>query len=97
MLDNAFAFVVEGAGRLVEYQNSWICNKGAGDCNALTLPPRKGTATLADDGVIAFREFEDELVRASKLGGGNDLLHRHSQVRQRNVVPHAPIEQYVFL
>ena len=37
LLDDAFAFIVERAGRFVENQNAWIRYEGTGDGNALAL------------------------------------------------------------
>lgn len=41
LLDDAFAFVIERAGGFVENQNARIANQGAGDRDALTLPPER--------------------------------------------------------
>src|SRR6266852_7957654 len=97
VLDDALALVIESARRLVEDQNSRIHDEGAGDGDPLLLPAREAAASLADDGVITFGQFQDEVVRAGERGGGDDTLHRHRRIGERNIVAHRGVEQHVFL
>src|SRR5216684_6065594 len=97
VLDDALALVIESARRLVEDQNSRIHDEGAGDGDPLLLPAREAAASLADDGVITFGQLQDEVVRAGERGGGDDTLHRHRRIGERNVVPHRRVEEDVFL
>src|SRR5216684_3487319 len=97
VLNDPLALVIKSARRLVEDQNSRIHDEGAGDGDTLPLPTRETAAPLADDGVIAFGQFQDEVVRAGERGGGDDTLHRHRRVGERNIVAHGGVEQHVFL
>jgi len=60
-------------------------------------PPDKVGAAFADDRVVAFGQFEDEVVRAGEVGGGDDALDWHAGIGERNVVAHSEIEQHVLL
>ena len=80
LLDDALALVVERAGRLVEDQDARIGDQRAGNGDALALAARKRRAALADDGVVAFGQFEDEVVRAGERRRGDDPLHRHGGI-----------------
>ncbi len=97
LLDDALALVVERARRLVEDQDARIGDEGAGDGDALALAARQRAAALADDGVVAFRQLEDEVVRAGELGGGDDALHRRRRIGERDVVADGAVEQHVLL
>ena len=63
----ALALVVERAGRLVEDQDARIGDQRAGDGDALALAARQAAAALADDGVVALGQLEDEVVGAGEL------------------------------
>ena len=47
--------------------------------------------------VIAFRQFQNELVRAGQLGRLDHLLHRQPRIGQRDVVSHGTVEEKIFL
>ncbi len=47
--------------------------------------------------VVAEGQFQDELVRPGKLRRFDDRFQRHAWVGQRDVLAHAPPEQYVLL
>ena len=97
LLDDPFALVVKGARRLIENEDVRIADQSPRDRDALALPAREARAALADDGVIAFGQFQDEVMRACKRGRCDDPLHRHGRVRERNIVAHRSIEQNVLL
>ena len=79
---DALALVVERAGRLVEDQDARIGDQRAGDGDALALAARQAAAALADDGVVAFGQLEDEVVRAGELRRRDDALDRHGRDRR---------------
>src|SRR5262245_34914735 len=97
LLNHPLAFIIEGARRLVEDQDARIHDERARYGDALALAAGKGGAALADNGVIALGQFQNEVVRAGKLGCGDDSLGHHRRIRQRNVVAHRAIEQNIFL
>src|SRR6266700_839196 len=68
VLNDPLALVIKSARRLVENQNSRIHDQRTGDRDTLPRPTREAAAPLADDGVIAFGQLQDELVRAGERG-----------------------------
>ena len=62
--DNALALIVERAGGLVQDQHAWIGGQRPRDRDALALAAREVGAALLDKGVVALRQFLDELVCA---------------------------------
>src|SRR3990167_2158418 len=97
VLDDAFGFIVEGAGGFVKNQDARVVQQGTGDGNALALPTGQVAALFAHQGVIAFGQVEDEFVGTCKLRGTNHGLHRYAGIGEGNVFPHAAVEQEVFL
>jgi hypothetical protein len=69
----------------------------AGDGDALALAAGQGRAVFADHGVVAFRQFQDEVVRAGQLRRPHHLLQRRARIGQRDVVADAAVEQHVLL
>ena len=61
-LDDPFALIIEGRGRLVEDQDRRIGRKRAGDGDALALAAGEVGPALLDHRVIAQRKLADELV-----------------------------------
>ncbi len=47
-LDFIFSGTVDGAGGIIQDQNFWIGQKGAGQCQTLALPARKGHTALTE-------------------------------------------------
>ena len=72
-LDLIFGVAVDRAGRVVEHQDAWIAEKGAGDGDALTLATGEHHPAFADDGVVALRKAHDKVVSLRFLGGLFDL------------------------
>ena len=66
VLDDPLALVIERARRLVEDQDARIGDEGARDGDALALAAGEIAAALADDRVVAFRQLQDEVVRAGE-------------------------------
>src|SRR5215831_3261091 len=54
LLDDALAFIVECARRLVEDQDARLSNESARDGEALALAARQAGAALAHDGVVTI-------------------------------------------
>ncbi len=97
VLDGAFRFVIQRTGRLVEDENAWLTHQSAGDGDTLALTAGERRPVFTYDGVVSFRQFEDEFVRAGEPGGGDHLLQRCARIGQRDVLPQAAVEQYVLL
>src|SRR5687767_2415355 len=96
-LDRLLGFEVEGAGRLIEDQDARVGDQSARDRDALALAARERAAALADHGIVAFRQLQNEVVRAGELGGRDHVVERHAGIRERDVLAHRPIEQHVLL
>src|SRR3546814_16279760 len=56
LLHHALALGIERSGRLVEQQQWWVPEDGAGDGGALTLAAGRAQAILAETGVEALRQ-----------------------------------------
>ncbi len=97
LLDDPLALIVERAGRLVEDEDARIGHQRAGDGEALALAAREAAAALADHGVVAIRQFEDEFMRARELGRGNDRLDGHGGIGQGDVVADRTVEEHALL
>ena len=63
----------------------------------LEFLPALVASALADHGVVALRQFQDEVVGAGELGGLDDPLHRHAGIGQGYVVADRAVEQDVLL
>ena len=60
-------------------------------------PPDRLLPRSCDDGVVALRQLEDELVRAGERGRGHDALDRHGRVGERDVLADRAVEEHVLL
>lgn len=74
VLDEAFAFGIEGAGGFVEDEDGGIAKDGAGDGDALTLATGEFDAAFTDDGFVAVGEGGDEIMGIGLARGGFDLV-----------------------
>src|SRR5260221_2160736 len=97
LLDDSLTLVVEGACRLIEYQDPRVRHQRTCDSDALALPAREGAAALANDRIIALGQLEDELVCAGEFGGGDHLRHRHRWIDERDVVADGMVEKDILL
>ena len=97
LLDDALAFIVEGACRLIENQNAGVGHERARDGDALALAARKGRAALADDRIVAFGKLQNEVVGAGELRGADDCVHGGRGVGERDIIAHRAVEEDVFL
>ena len=56
-------------GVVSKYQDTWVGHQSSGDSDSLALPSRQIRAPFFDYGVVALRQFQDKLVRASQFRG----------------------------
>src|SRR5712675_1825132 len=70
LLHDPLAFIIESARRLVEDEDARVGNQRAGDGDALPLASGQAAAAFTDDRVVAFGQFEDEVVSTCKLCRG---------------------------
>src|SRR4030095_1075129 len=96
-LNNGFGLVVKSTGGFVEDEDTRVADQGTRNRQALTLATREGTAVLAHQGIVAFGQLQDEIVRPSEFGSLDNALHGHPRLRQRNVVTHGTTKQKIFL
>src|SRR6185295_9085629 len=81
VLNERLAFAVETRRRLVQDQNSRIRKDRARNRNPLALTARYLDPALADDGVIALFEAEDELLAVRKTADRLDLGAARAGIR----------------
>ncbi len=74
--DSLFGVGVDAGEGIVEDEDLWIADDGAGDGGALLLAAGEGEAAFADFGVEAFGEFENLGADVSDGGGFLNLLGR---------------------
>ena len=96
-LDHPLALVIERAGGLIEDQDARIHCQCASDGNALSLSARKARATFADDGVVALRHLQDEVVCAGELRRRDHPVHWHRRIGERDILADRAVEQHVLL
>src|SRR5689334_14491969 len=73
-LDQRLVMRIERTCSLVQDENLWISQNGAGDRDALALAAREPISSIADHGVISLRQPLDEFMNLRSLSGGDDLL-----------------------
>src|SRR5262249_8225684 len=97
LVNDPLALIVERARRLVEDEDARIADQRPGDSDALALAARQACPALADDGVVAERKLEDEVVRPPQLRRGDHPLHGGGRVGERDGVADRATGQDVFL
>ena len=97
ILHRGLALGVERAGGLVEDEDRRGAQEGAGDGDALLLAAGEQGAAFTDDGVVALRQVDDELVRVRVAGGGQDSFARRRGVAEQQVVKDGVVEEHRFL
>src|SRR5579863_10474950 len=71
LLNQLFRRGVHTGGGFVEDKNRRVLEESAGDADALLFTDAQLYATLANAGVIAVWQFDDELMAIGGTGGGN--------------------------
>jgi hypothetical protein len=92
-LDEGFGFGVEGAGGLVEDEDTGVGQDGAGDGEALALAAGEFDAALADDGVVLLGEAVGELVYAGDPAGVHELLFGGLGAAEEDVLADGAVEE----
>ena len=87
------ALVVKGAGGLVQDQNRRVLQEDAGDGDALLLAAGKLDAALADIGVEAVLQSEDEPLGTGQAGRFDDLFAGGTGLAVGDVIRHRAAEQ----
>ena len=93
LLNDGLTLRIHVRGRLIEDQDRRIFQDGAGNCETLPLPAGQLLPSLADDGVVAGGETEDEVVGVGGCGSGFDLLARGIRLAQQQVLGDGAVEQ----
>ena len=88
---------VEGGGRLVEDQDRRVLEDGASDREALPLSRRQLRPAFAEQRVVAFRQFFDELASPCDARRLADLFVGRGGNREADVLAHRVSEQDVLL
>ncbi|NIL78050.1 hypothetical protein RhoFasB10_04211 [Rhodococcus sp. B10] len=76
---------VDGGGSVVQNQDAWIGQQSPGERDALALTAGQRQATLADGGVVALGQFDDEVVCLGENGCSLDFFCRRVGPAQRDV------------
>ena len=97
LLHRGFGDGVQCGGRFVQHQDTRILEDRAGDGDSLLLPAGEAYAVFADLGIVAFREFHDELVRIRHFRGFDDLRVHGVFTAVFDVVLHRSAEKERFL
>ena len=92
-LDLHFRFRVYRRGRFVKDQDARVSQHGPGDGNPLAFPARQRLPALADDGVVAIGEIQDEAVGICGSCRGNDRVGRSRWIGVRDVGPDGAVEK----
>src|SRR5579884_825820 len=96
-LDERLGLAVEGGGGFVQYEDGRILQQGTRDRDALALAAGQPDAALANYGVVAFREFLDEVVSQGGLGRQHHGVLCYTRLSIRDVVADGVVEQHGFL
>ena len=92
-LDERFALGVESGGGFVEDEDGGVLQDGAGDGDALAFAAGEAEALFADDGVVALRHAQDEVVGEGVAGGLYDLFGGNIGLAVGDVVAHGVVEE----
>ena len=72
--DRGLGFRIDGTGGLVENQDGGILQEGTGESDALAFAARQTHSALADLGLVAVEEADDELMGVRRLRRLDDLV-----------------------
>src|SRR5207237_5547018 len=86
---------VEGGGGLVEQQDPRVAQHRPRQRDPLALAAGQSRAPLADRGVVALRQRQDELVDLGVAGGGLHLAVTGRRAAQTDVLADRRVEQEV--
>ena len=93
LLHQPFAFTVQRAGSLIEDQQLWVPQDGAGQGKSLALAAAEAIAPFAHEGIEAFRQSLDEAGSLGLFGRLFNGLTCGVRRPERDVVGDARIEQ----
>ena len=93
LLDLVLGGRVDGAGRIIQHEDARIGEEGARQCQPLALPAGKRDPAFTDDGVVAVRKGQDELVRLGGFGSRLDLFLGGTGFTEGNIFGDAAREQ----
>ena len=100
-LNARFGAGIHAACRLIQNQDGWIGQDGAGDRKELALPLAEVAGTLAQVRLVSLGKLADEVIRIGHFGrpdaffiGGiqpsvADVLH-HRVCKQKSILQHQP-------
>src|SRR5207253_78365 len=73
--DDGLRFGVNRGGWLIQDENRSVLEKGARHGDALALPAGELRAALTEQSLILMGQSHDEIVRVSRLGRLNNVVH----------------------
>ena len=69
-----FRFAIDCGRRIIEQQDRWLQQHRPRDGETLALAAAEAVATLAEHGVVALRQLQDEFVGGGDARGALDLF-----------------------
>ena len=88
------AFGIEIRVGLVQYDQERIAVERASERDALRLSGRERAAVIANHGVIAVGQVDDEIMDARRLGRCNDGIGVRRILETADVLRHRTVEQF---
>jgi hypothetical protein len=88
------AFGIKIRVGLVQYDQERIAVECAGERDALRLPGRERAAVIADHGVVALGQVDDEVVDAGRLGRRDNGIRVRRILETADVLRHRTVEQF---
>ena len=92
-LNFALGFGIDRGGGFVEDQDARVDQQRAGDRDALAFAAGEGLAALADEGIVAVGQLQDEFVGVGGAGGVDNLLPRGVGAAVGDVLGDGAVEQ----
>src|SRR5690625_4579684 len=97
LLNDPLTFGFHRGRSFIQYEDSWICQKSAGNRDPLALPSRKLDATLSDMRFITAWERLNKLVSIRHVSGFPGFLLGCIGPGKADVLAHGSIKQNCFL
>ena len=92
-----FVFGVDIGGGFIQNDDGRVFQHGPGDGEPLAFAAGEGSSRLADDGVVALGQFQNEIVAAGLFRRRNHLIHGRVRLPEANVIGDGIVEQIYVL
>ena len=92
-----FVFGVDIGGGFIQNDDGRVFQHGPGDGEPLAFAAGEGSSRLADDGVVALGQFQNEIVAAGLFRRRNHLIHGRVRLPKRMLLAIGIVEQIYVL